>query len=213
MSTPTRPRPPKPGDVAYEDVDDLISTATRLMQKDAAPETLTPEDVQRIGQELDIPPEYIERAREELSRRREQEEAARREAEAADKARRERLRARVRLGGMAAAGLAVVLGLFTLSVHNGLNGTLQDVTRQRAQVRNVLDRQEAVQSRYATSAPGPERDAQLSGAENRVAVEKRRYDQAATEYNASASSFPQSMVVGLTGLPRAVPLSTEVSTW
>lgn len=213
MSEPTRTRPPKPGEVAYEDVDDVISTATRLMQKDSAPETLTAEDLQRIGQELDIPPEYIERARDELARRRQQEEAARREAEAAAQARAQRLRSRLRLGAFVSAGVAVVLGLFTLSVHNGLNGSLQEVTRQRAQVRNVLERHEATQARYATSTPGPERDAQLSGAENRVAVEKRRYDTAATGYNAAASAFPQSLVVGLTGLPRSVPLSTEVSTW
>jgi hypothetical protein len=61
--------------------------------------------------------------------------------------------------------------------------------------------------------PGPERDAQLSGADNRVAVETHRYDLAATGYNASASSFPQSLVVRLTGLPPSVPLSSEVKSW
>jgi hypothetical protein len=205
------PRPQAP--VAYEDVDDLIHTATRMMQKDAAPETLTPEDVKRIGQELDIPGQYIDQALEELARRRQEEAQARREAEAARRVRRARFQKRLKLGAGVAACVAGVLGLGGMSVRNGLNGALQEVARQRAQVRNVLERRQEVERRQATATPGPERDAQLSGADNRVAVEKRRYDGVATAYNASASSFPQSWVVALTGLPSSVPLSTEVDTW
>lgn len=212
MSESTRSRPPQ-GQVAYEDVDDLIHTATRMMQKDAAPETLTTEDLKRIGEELDIPGQYIDRAMVELARRRQEQEQARQAAEAESKARRERLGRRLRLGAIVAASLAVVAGLGGLSVRNGLNGTLQEVARQRAQVRNVLERRVEVEKRAATATAGPERDAQLSGADNRVAVEKRRYDEAATRYNAEASAFPQSWVVGLTGLPSSMPLSTDVGTW
>lgn len=211
MSDSTRSRPSQ-GHVAYDDVDELISTATRMMQKDTAPETLTTDDLKRIGEELDIPGRYIDQAMAELARRRQEQEQARRAAEAAERARRERLRKRLRVGGIVAACFAVVLGLSGLSVRNGLNTRLQEVARQRAQVRNVLERRVEVERRQATAAPGPERDAQLSGADNRVAVEKRRYDERATEYNTAASSFPQSWVVGLTGLPPAVPLSTEVGT-
>ena len=208
MSDVTRGRAPQ-GQVAYEDVDDLIHTATRLMQKDAAPETLTTEDVKRIGQELDIPAEYIDRALEVLEQRRRDQEQARLEAERARLVRRERLRK----GAMVAVGVAVVLGLSGLFVRNSLNTTLQEVTRQRAQVRNVVERREREQGRYATATPGPERDAQLSGAENRVGVEQRRYDLLATGYNASASSFPQVWVVRLSGLPGSVPLSSEMTSW
>ncbi|MCY1015724.1 hypothetical protein [Pyxidicoccus sp. MSG2] len=212
MSESTRNRPPQ-GQVAYDDVDDLIRTATRMMQKDAAPETLTTDDLKRIGEELDIPGRYIDQAMAALAQRHQEQEQARREEEAAAKARRERLGRRLRLGAIVAASLAGVAGLSGLSMRNGLNTTLQEVTRQRAQVRNVLERRVEVEKRYTTAIPGPERDAQISGADNRVAVEKRRYDGLATQYNAAASAFPQSWVVGLTGLPSSVPLSTDVGTW
>ncbi len=208
MSDPTRSQPAEPR-IAYEDVDELIHTATRLMQKDAAPDTLTVEDLRQIGRELDIPAEYVDRARDVLEARRQEEARARQEAERQRVARHARLR-------RWAVGVAVgvgVLGLATVPVSNGLRGSLAEVTRQRAQVHNVVERRTRVQERHASSTPGPERDAQLSGADNRVSVEQRRYDELATRYNASASSFPTSWVVRLTGLPTSVPLSTEVSTW
>jgi hypothetical protein len=208
MSTSSQQRPPG-GQVAYDDVDDLISTATRLMQKDAAPETLTTEDLKRIGEELDIPAEYIDKAMGALAQRREEQE---RERQAQEHARKARL-ARLRRSAWVAAGMAGVLALSGLFVRNGLNSTLADVSRQRAQVRNVVERRERVQQRYGSATPGPERDAELSGADNRVAVEQRRYDAAASGYNASASSFPTVLVVRLTGLPPSVPLSSEVTTW
>lgn len=208
MSDSTQVRPPQ-GQVAYEDVDDLINTATRLMQKDAAPDTLTTEDLKRIGAELDIPAQYIDRAMETLEQRRREQELERQAQERARQAR----RAALKKGAWVAAAVAAVLALGGLSVRNGLNTTLNEVSRQRAQVRNVVERRERTQERYATSVPGPERDAQLSGADNRVAVETRRYDTVATDYNASASAFPASLVVRLTGLPPSVPLSSEVKSW
>lgn len=212
MSDATRVRPPEQP-IAVEDVDDLIHTATRLMQKDAAPDTLTADDVRQIGKELDIPAEYIDQALVKLEERRREEARAKQEAERQRQARRERLR-RWALG--AAVGIAVggaVLGMVSISIRNGLQSSLAEVTRQRAQVHNVVERRARVQERYATSAPGPERDAQLSGADNRVSVEQRRYDEAATRYNTSASAFPASWVVGFSGLPSSVPLSTEIATW
>lgn len=203
-------RAPSEQRIAYEDVDDLIHTATRLMQEqDAARDTLTPEDLKRIGQDLDIPAEYIDRAMEVLARRREEEARARQ----ADALRREQRKARLRQVAVGAAVVAGLLGLGGVSVRNGLNATLAQVQRQQAQVRIAVERRQRVQERYATSAPGPERDAQLSGADNRVAVEQRRYDALAATYNTSASAFPQLLVVPLTGLPSRLPLSSEVSTW
>jgi hypothetical protein len=208
MSDSSRTRPAEPR-IAYEDVDELISTATRLMQKDAAPDTLTVEDLRQIGQELDIPAEYVDRARAVLEERRQREAQAREGAERRARARRSAL---IR-GAWMAAAVGGVLVLGAVPVRNGLQGSLAEVTRQRAQVHNVVERRERVQERYATSTPGPERDAQLSGADNRVSVEQRRYDELATNYNRSASSFPSSWVVRLTGLPASVPLSNEVSSW
>lgn len=208
MSTSSQTRSP-PGPIAYEDVDDLIHTATRLMQKDAAPETLTADDLKQIGAELDIPARYIDRALEALTQRRLEQERERQERERERQAR----LARLRRSAWVAAGVAGVLALSGLFVRNGLNSTLADVARQRAQVRNVVERRERVQQRYGSATPGPERDAELSGADNRVSVEQRRYDEAAAGYNASATSFPSVLVVRLTGLPPSVPLSSEVTSW
>lgn len=212
MSEETRNRPPQ-GQVAFDDVDDLIHTATRLMQKDTAPETLTTDDLKRIGQELDIPAQYIDQAMGVLEQRRQEQERARLEAERARQARRALVRKVALVGTGVTVALAGVLGLWGISARNSLNTSLQEVTRQHAQVRIAVERRERVQERYATSTPGPERDAQLSGADNRVSVEQRRYDAAATEYNASASAFPRSVVVRVSGMPSSVPLSSEMKSW
>lgn len=208
MSDSTRPRPAEPR-IAYEDVNELISTATRLMQKDAAPDTLTVEDLRKIGEELDIPAEYVDRARSALEERRQREAEARQDAERRARAR----RAALKRGAWMAAVVGGVLVLGAVPVRNGLHESLAEVTRQHAQVHNVVERRARVQERYATSTPGPERDAQLSGADNRVSVEQRRYDELATHYNASAAAFPTSLLVRLTGLPASVPLSNEVASW
>jgi hypothetical protein len=212
MSEETRNRPAQ-GHVAFDDVDDLIHTATRLMQKDTAPETLTTDDLKRIGQELDIPARYIDQAMEVLEQRRREQERARLEAERARQARRALVRKVALVSTGVTVALAGVLGLWGVSARNGLNTSLQEVTRQRVQVHTALERRQQTQERYATSTPGPERDAQLSGADNRVGVEQRRYNEAATAYNASASAFPRSLVVRLSGMPASVPLSSEMQSW
>ncbi|MGE6758180.1 LemA family protein [Corallococcus interemptor] len=195
-----------PGAVAYDDVNELIATATRLMQKDAAPDTLTPEDLRRIGEELDIPARYVDQALEALARRREDEARARE--------RRSLLRrARLRQGALAGVVLVGVLAVPGLIVRNGLTTQLAEVARKRAQVRNVVERREALHARLDQLTPGLNRDAEVAGADNRVAVERRRYDERAAEYNASAASFPTSWVVRLSGLPPVLPLSPEVSSW
>ena len=195
-----------PGSVAYDDVNELIATATRLMQKDAAPDTLTPEDLRRIGEELDIPARYVDQALEALARRRDDEAQARE--------RRSLLRrARLRQGAWAGVVLAGVLAVPGLIVRNGLTAQLAEVAQKRAQVRNVVERREALHARLDQLTPGLNRDAEVAGSDNRVAVERRRYDERAAEYNASAASFPTSWVVRLSGLPPVLPLSSEVSSW
>jgi hypothetical protein len=195
--------------IAYDDVNELIATATRLMQKDAAPETLTPDDLRRIGEELDIPARYVDQALEALARRREEQA---REAQARERLARQR-RARLRQTAWVGVAVAAVVAGSGLMVRNGLTSTLADVARQRAQVRNVVERRESLRARVDMLTPGPSRDAELAGADNRVAVEQRRYDERAADYNASAASFPTTWVVRLGGLPSSVPLSSEVSSW
>ncbi|RKH47373.1 hypothetical protein D7Y23_22065 [Corallococcus sp. AB050B] len=205
MGDVTRTRQ-SPGSVAYDDVNELIATATRLMQKDAAPDTLTPEDLRRIGEELDIPARYVDQALEALARRREDEAKARERRSLL-------LRARLRRGALAGVVLVGVLAVPGLIVRNGLTTRLAEVAQKRAQVRNVVERREALHARLEQLTPGLNRDAEVAGADNRVAVERRRYDERAAEYNASAASFPTSWVVRLSGLPPVLPLSPEVSSW
>ncbi|RKH60232.1 hypothetical protein D7X55_36515 [Corallococcus sp. AB049A] len=205
MGDVTRTRQ-SPGSVAYDDVNELIATATRLMQKDAAPDTLTPEDLRRIGEELDIPARYVDQALEALARRREDEARARERRSLL-------LRARLRRGALAGVVLVGVLAVPGLIVRNGLTTRLAEVAQKRAQVRNVVERREALHARLEQLTPGLNRDAEVAGADNRVAVERRRYDERAAEYNASAASFPTSWVVRLSGLPPVLPLSPEVSSW
>ncbi|NRD54420.1 hypothetical protein [Corallococcus exiguus] len=111
---------------------------------------------------------------------------------------------------MALAGVLAVSGLV---VRNGLTTTLAEVAQKRSQVRNVVERRETLHARLDQLTPGLNRDAEVAGADNRVAVEQRRYDERAAAYNASAASFPTSWVVRLSGLPPSLPLSSEVSSW
>ncbi|QYY37500.1 LemA family protein [Ruficoccus sp. ZRK36] len=43
---------------------------------------------------------------------------------------------------------------------------------------------------------------QLEGTENRIAVERRRYNEAVQQYNAAIRVFPNSLVAGMTGMER-----------
>ena len=188
--------------VPLDDVDDLIALATRLMQKEEAPDSLTPEDVRRIGSELDIPERFVDEALATLGARRHEAQLARAAA------RRRRV-----AWGVAALALLGVGAVGAGSVHNGLQAQRAAAAGQQAQVRNVLQRRERVRERLAGAAPSRERDAELAGADNRISVEQRRYDTLASEYNAHAAAFPAVLVVRALGLPRALPLSTEVGAW
>ncbi|MFY1832286.1 hypothetical protein ACN47A_40695 [Myxococcus fulvus] len=209
MSTSGRARESSQTHVASDDVNELIATATRLMQKDTAPETLTAEDLRRIGAELDIPARYVDQALDALARRREAQVL-----EARARAERARQRAlRLRRGAWVGAALLGLLAVSGLVVRNDLTSTMAEAARQRAQVRNVLERRESLRARQHTLTPGPERDAELSGADNRVSVETRRYDERAATFNAAIASFPAGWIGRLSGLPASLPLSSEVSTW
>ncbi|MBZ4399813.1 LemA family protein [Myxococcus faecalis] len=199
--------------VPYEDVDGIIRKATELMQADPSLETLTPEELQRIGEELDIPARYIEEARALRIERLQQAARSRRAMELARQARRQRYLQRARWGAVLFAGASVLLGLGTGAIHNDLGTRALEVARQRAQVHNVMVRREGVRARFAAVEASPERDAELSGADNRVFVEQRRYDQLVADYNAAAASIPNRWVVERTRLPRSLPLSTELKSW
>lgn len=57
--------------------------------------------------------------------------------------------------------------------------------------------------------PMADRAPELEGADNRVAIERRRFDRAASDYNARVESFPGWLWARVFGLPMRVPLSHE----
>ncbi|MGE0327462.1 MAG: TPM domain-containing protein [Polyangiaceae bacterium] len=119
-----------------------------------------------------------------------------------------RRRAALWATGIAFALVVLVLGA-SLQKQSELKGFDADVARARAQVDNVQERQREVQKRYASREAGAAKDAELDGAENRVRIERARYDQAAQRYNAAAGSAWGGFCAKLWGLPRSKPLSNE----
>ncbi|WP_437986778.1 hypothetical protein [Sorangium sp. So ce117] len=186
--------------IDYEDVDEVIALAARLAEADK--DRLRIEDLERVGAELEIPPHHVRRAVEELAARR-QREAARRAA----------ARRRLRWAGAALSAIALVLGGLLLSARASLEQGRAEVERRRAQVENVVERRERTRARHEGAAPSPERDAELAGADNRVSIERRRYDEDASAYNALAAGLSAQLAARLFGLPARVPLSNEIDAW
>ncbi|KYF80760.1 hypothetical protein BE11_49815 [Sorangium cellulosum] len=201
MKTRAMEREAEPSEkVDYEDVDEVIALAARLAEADK--DRLRIEDLERVGAELEIPPHHVRRAVEEL--------AARRQREAAQELAGRR---RLRWAGAALAGIVLVLGAITLSARASLEQARAEVQRRRAQVENVVERRERTRARHEGAAPSPERDAELAGADNRVSIERRRYDEDASAYNALASGLSEQLAARLFRLPARVPLSNEIDAW
>lgn len=189
-----------PRDVDYEDVDDIIGIASEM--ENVASERLSVEDLESVAKDLEIPTEYVGPAIAELRRRRAAELAA---------AQMRKRRTRIALG--VSGGVVVVFLLWVMIVGSNLSDLVSDAARQRAQVVNVMQRQSATEAQWRTAPASPNRDAELSGAENRVRIERKRYDDAAASYNADAAGFPGGLARGLYGLPATLPLSNEVGAW
>ena len=186
--------------VDVEDVDEVIGLAAQAAS--SAPERLTVKELVDVGEQIGIPAAAVERAVTELE--------ARRRVEAEARAQKTK---RVRTAAAVGAGVLVVLVALGLVGQSGLQSKLTVVEQKRAQVRNVLDRKAEVEARLRGAPPSPDSDAERAGSENRVAIERRRYDEAAAEYNAASGSFPGSVWRRLFGLPDRAPLSNEVTSW
>jgi len=190
--------------VNHEDVDDIIGVAAEL--KNSAEEQLSVSDLKEVALELGIEPHFVTRAIEALEERRrtkaalEQQQAQRRRT--------------IKIAVAVALALFLLIGGGTsLSLQSSLTEQLSVAEQKRAQVKNVLERQKKVERRVKELKPGPEKDAELAGAENRVRIERRRYDQAASKYNAKAGGVFASLCARLFGLPPRLPLSNEVNKW
>lgn len=200
MTSPSRPRRAPPREIAYDDVDDVIGIASEMQATDA--DHLSIEELREVASELDVPDRYVAPAVTELARRR-----AERLAAEAQRVRRRRVLVAAILGVLGVLVIWAVLGQASLS------GDLAAVEAARAQVDNVVTLRKKRIAEWGPRADSRERTAELSGADNRVAVERRRYDAAAQAYNASVRSFPASLWAALFGLPSEVPPSDRVDGW
>ncbi len=197
--------------VHLDDVDDVIGLAAELKQQ--ASDRLTSSDLEDIGRELDIEPIYVRKAVEALlARQAQQEKDADERAKAAARTTALRKR-RLMQVAIALGSLFFVLFVGIYSKQSSLSDAKAQVDQKAAQVDNVMERQATVKARYQGASPGPERDAMLDGAENRVRIERKRYDEAAAAYNAEAGGVLAGLAAGLFGLPERVPLSNEVERW
>lgn len=64
-----------------------------------------------------------------------------------------------------------------------------EAERQRSQVINVLDRQAATRAQWESALESADKQAELSGAENPVRLERKRCDEMVTEYARVASGL------------------------
>lgn len=186
-----------------EDVDDIVEIATELQAKESEDATrLDRDDMVQIGTELGLDAEHVDEAIEVHQDREEQaEELSRKRAKIAI------------IAGVAVAAVALIALILAFVGRGNVKAERSKVNKAHAQVRNVLDRQAHVEERFEGAELNADREAELAGAENRVAIEKRRYDQAATEYNDVAGSFPGSWGATVFGLPESMPLSHEIDEW
>ena len=88
---------------------------------------------------------------------------------------------------------------------------LTEVDKSKAQLSNVMERQDAVRKRLANAKASRSKDAELAGAENRVRIQRKRYDEGASEYNRMAKGLLNGIWCTVFRLPSAVPLSNDVN--
>jgi hypothetical protein len=186
--------------IDYEDVDDIIGVAAELQQLDE--DRLSVEELVSVGRDLDIPEKYVQPAIAELRRRR--------QATLAADARRRKTR---RLYWLIAGGALAVVIVWALIGQSSLSSALAEVEQARAQVANVVERRREVRAQWESAPDGRERTAELAGADNRVSVERRRYDEVAAAYNAKVNAFPSSLWAAIFGYPGDVPLSNTIGTY
>ena len=190
--------------IPREQLDDIIGEAARQKQK--AEDSLTVDEIKEVAAELDIDDEFVDAAVNELKHRQERAEKRRKQAEA-------RRKSMLKIGGATTATIAVIFGIMFAISYGRLNSRLAAVEQKRAQVQNVVERQDKTEDMYEGQPSSIERNAALEGAENRVRIEIKRYDEVAATYNSSARGFPGNLVVALAGMPDEVPLSDDIGDW
>ena len=179
--------------VAHEDLDDVIELAARMMQEEEG--ALTDEEVKEVALELDIPEAYIDRARAQLERVKAEKEAETKRLAAAKKR-------KIIIGSA-----VVVFAVAVVGVNNSSVGSLHArVAAQEAQVDNVTERQREVTQMLQSRPNSPDKDAELLGAQNRVRVETKRYNEVAAKYNARTEGAFTTFTLLFSSLPSSVSM-------
>ena len=189
-----------PTTVDFDDIDDIIGIAGEMAELDA--DRLSVEDLRQVASDLEIPEANVQPAIVELRRRRQQELAR---TEATGKRRRMILWTAALLLSCAAV-VVIIVGSQLNSLHN-------DVRGRRAQVDNVVERRAVTIAQWEGQPDSSDKNAELSGASNRVAVELRKYDKVAIAYNDQRAGLLGAVAGVLFGLPHQAPLSPELDGW
>jgi hypothetical protein len=189
------------------DVEPVIAHAERLRIGDET--DLSLDELKAVGAEIDIQPAYIEKAVA-LRQAEKQKQAEAEKAALAERQRRLVLARKVGIGAAVAAVVSMIcVWIGASSRATELRGLDAEVARARAQLVSVTERQAKVEAEYRPRSASPDRDAELLGAENRVRVERMRYDEAAATYNAARGRTFGGWASRLYGVPERAPLSDE----
>lgn len=192
------------GKISDDEVDDIIGIASDIAEEDRQRQAqLDVGDVVQIGEELGLDGHHVEQAVDELRDRQQR--------DAEDNARRRKqIKKYLTVTAVAVGVVFALLLLMGLMGRSSLRELSAEVDKKRAQLQNVVERQQKVDARYANMPSTPEHDAEIDGALNRVSIERRRYDEAATRYNTEAGSLTGSLAATFFGMPETVPPSAEV---
>lgn len=229
-----------PEDMASE----VLELASRYYEQSQDSYSLT--ELQQAGSQVQIPPEFVEKAIQEVREKRRQELQQQQQAQQRQK--------QISIVG---AGVAIIIGIWGVFTYNSLVSSAQQVDAKWAQVENQLQRRadlipnlvnvtkaqtaaekeivsmlvraresylqasDLAQKQTASAeintaiaqfnqyvAGNPQLQSsqafqnlsyEIAGTENRIAVERMRYNEAVQAYNQKVSAFPNSAIAGLTG--------------
>ena len=189
--------------VKSDDVDDIIGIAEQLKERDT--ETLTVDDMVEIAGELDIEVEYVEKAIHHLKHQRLAEQEKEKQAQI-------RWQKYKKLGAVA---LAVAFALFLLGgivTQSSLSSKFSEVKTLESKVVSALERQKKILERYGTRSD-VDADGAIDGAENRVRLAKRHYDEAVGTYNKSANRIWAKVWAGFLAYPSRISFSSAIEEW
>ena len=193
--------------IHYDDVDDVVEASLRA--KDAQEDLLSVQDVKAIGEDLDLSPELIEQGIAVVKKQRAQEDAHAQQAQLAAQRRRVLL-GRAALALLATLGLMLAAaGISLASTRSALTSASAEVDAQRALVELAQQKQARTLARYANKPDSRDKEVALAGAENRVFVQMRRYDDVVKTYNQRAASFPASLWAPLLSLKTSLPTASK----